>query len=273
MCAMKSIGTRAGADIPVPSPHKLAFDSITEGGAKWLDWIGGSQRFEGILKARVPWDQLNDGEKRFVGEKLKELPPNIQLVLNSLYVTMVAGFEEFLRSSIKFLVASVTGRACKYDDIKESIILMNIRESARLLRRMDSPPEYLLFSTPELCRGIGSCVPGSQQVELNSSAIADVDGLIRLDSFFDRVGYFGKDLSWDVLGKNPNLREALGIKSGGAREAGKQLSLELQAISRNRNRIAHTGGEASDVTSHLLGEHRNLLSSLSLAVDQALVEV
>ncbi len=252
------------------STHKIAFDSVIETGRDWLDWINGSLRFEGIIKTRVPWDQLDDGEKSFINVRLKNAAPNLQLMLNSLYITMVAGFEEFLRASIRLLVVRLSGKRYGYNEIAESVVYLNVRESAKLLRRMDSPPDYISFNVADLCRGIGTCVPESKNIELNQYAMSDIDGLVRLESFFERVQVFEISLGWDSLGKEQSLKDALNMSSGGAREVGKELSAELQKISRNRNRIAHTGGEASDVTSQLLSDHRVLLLSLSNVIDSAL---
>ena len=147
--------------------------------------------------------------------------------------------------------------------------MTHVRESARLLRRIDSPPDYLTLNVDELCRGLGSCVPGSDRVLLNPDAFADVESLVLLETFAERVAIFGFDVTFDVLGKDAAIRDALKLPPrAGAREVGKALHTELTNIRRNRNRIAHTGGNAADVTTELLALHRALVQAVANVINQ-----
>ncbi|CAH2917365.1 MAG: hypothetical protein CPSOU_3029 [uncultured Paraburkholderia sp.] len=174
------------------SASKVTFDSLIEAGVAWLAWIDGASRFEAILKTRIPSESLDAKEKTVIQGRLGTTSPESQLLLNSFYVTMVAGFEEFLRSAIRDLTNEISRQGLRYDEVDSAIIRMNIRESAKLLRRMDSPPDYLAFNEVDLCRGIGTCIPGSGKVELNPGALAEVDGLIKLENFMQRVCHAGQ---------------------------------------------------------------------------------
>jgi hypothetical protein len=83
------------------------------------------------------------------------------------------------------------------------------------------------------------------------------------------VAIFGLDVTFDVLGKDPTIRDALKLPSRtGAREVGKALHKELTVMRRNRNRIAHTGGNAADVTTELLAAHRALVQAMAGTINQ-----
>jgi hypothetical protein len=248
----------------------LAFDALIEAGGSWLSWIEGASHFESILKERIPWGDLDPKDRKIVEKRLGTTSPGNQLLLNSFYVTMVAGFEEFLRATIRELVTEISGRGFGYDQIDKVILRINLRESAKLLRRVDSPPDHIAFSEGELCRGIGSCAPGSTKVELNAVAFAEIESLIRLDNFFDRAVALGKrKLTWDYIGGQQVVKQAMKIKSEGPRQVGKQVSIELTRVATYRNRIAHMGGHAAEVTLQVLQDDRELLKALVSVIDSA----
>lgn len=251
-----------------PSSYKVTFDSLLESGAAWLAWIDGANHFESILKGRIPWNELGNDEKKIVQERLKSVSPENQILLNSFYVTMVAGFEEFLRSAIRDHVNQISQKKLNYDQVDKGVLRLNIRESAKLLRRMDSPPDYLAFNEVDLCRGIATCIPGSTKVELNSVALAEIDGLIKLESFMERIVALGKSLSWDYIGGQQVVKEAMKMEKEKPRHIGKLVSEELESVASNRNRIAHMGGHAADVTLQILRDHRRLLRALGDVIDE-----
>lgn len=244
-------------------------DALLESNSQWFDWIEAAGKFESLLKDKIPWDQLDGSARGFIQSRLKSMAPARQILLNSFYLTMVSGFEEYLRGKIRETTEGYSNAKRKYAEVDETVRMTNVRETARLLRRIDSPPEYLTLNVDDLCRGLGSCVPGSDRVLLNPDAFADVESLVLLETFAERVAIFGLDVSFDVLGKDAAIRDALKLSPrAGAREVGKALHTELTVMRRNRNRIAHTGGNAADVTTELLGFHRTLVLAVASAINQ-----
>lgn len=251
------------------SPAKTSLDAHLESNARWFDWIEAAGKFEGLLKNKIPWEQLDNSERVFVQSRLKSTAPARQILLNSFYLTIVSGFEEYLRGKIKEATESYSNARKTYAQVDEAVRTTHVRESARLLRRIDTPPDYLTLNVDDLCRGLGSCVPGSDHVLLNPDAFADLESLVLLDTFAERVAIFGHNLTFDALGKDASIRDALKLTSrAGAREVGKALQTELSVMRRNRNRIAHTGGNAADVTTELLASHRALVQAVAGAIDQ-----
>lgn len=251
------------------SAAKVSFDVLLESNSAWFEWIDGAVQFENLLRDKLPWEQLDGPAKAFAGKRLKATAPAQQLLLNSFYLTMAAGFEDFLRSTIRETTRRVASERPKYEDLEVATRNMHIRESARLLRRMDSPPDYLAVNIDDLCRGLGSCVPGSTAVHLNPEAFSDVDGLIRLESFLERLTALGKPMDWEKLANQQLVKVAIGLPKGKSGQVAKALQSELRTISRFRNRIAHIGGSAADVTLEVLRDHRNLLKELTTAIEVA----
>lgn len=252
------------------SASKISFDDLLESNSAWFEWIDGAVKFESLLRDKLPWDELNASAKEFARTRLGLATPAQQLLLNSFYLTMAAGFEEFLRSTIREATRRLANERPKYEDLEVATRNMHVRESAKLLRRMDSPPDYLALNVDDLCRGLGSCVPGSTAVLLSPEAFSDVDALIRLDNFFERLQALGKRIGFDELAKQQLVKEAVKLPKGNPRQVAKALQDELKSISRFRNRIAHIGGSAADVTPEVLHDHRNLLKELAAAIEGAI---
>lgn len=249
-----------------PSPALVSFESVLDAGEKWLEWIDDAERFHAVLKDKIPWGQLDVTSKAAVQARLKASAPTSQLLLNSLYLTMASAFEEFLRSIIQESATLLSTRKPKYEDMSAELRNLHLREAARLLRRLDSRPDYLAITTEDLCSAIGSCVPGSVAVQLCEPALGDVDGLIRLESFFERINALGQPLSFDVIAKDARVVEALELAGSSTRTVAKALRRCVEAVSKNRNRIAHMGSSAADVDRTLIGDHRQVLKAVSLAI-------
>jgi hypothetical protein len=251
------------------SPSKTSLDSLLETNKQWFEWIEAASKFESLLRDKIPWSQLDSSERTVVNSRLKSTAPARMVLLNSFYLTIVSGFEEYLRGKIREVTEGYCIGKKKYAEVAEDVRKTHVRESARLLRRIDSPPDYLSLNMDDLCRGLGSCVPGSDRVILNPEAFADVDSLVLLVNFAERIGIFGFNVGLDVLGKDAAIRDALNLPPRtGAREVAKELEKELTRMRRNRNRIAHTGGNASDVTPEVLAMHRELVRATAGAIHQ-----
>jgi hypothetical protein len=249
-----------------PSAALGNFESVLMTGENWLLWIDEAERFHGILKDKIPWEQLDKPSRRAVGDCLNTPSPANQLLFNSLYMTMASGFEEFLRSVIQECVVNLSETRKKYEDFDEVLRNLNLREAARLLRRLDTRPEYLSITTEELCSAIGSCVPGSVSVRLCEPALGDVDGLIRLDNFFERMKALGHNISFDTIAADNKVVHALNMGGSGTRDVAKELRRCVESVSKNRNRIAHMGSSAADVDRGLIKEHRQVLWAVALAI-------
>lgn len=252
--------------------HKYSVQASTflahiESTLSWLEWIKASSRFEEAVRGRINWDGMSGGEKEVVQKKHDLAQPELRLVLNALYITLVAAFEEYLRQLVTHLADEFTKQQTKWASASESLLKLNIRESARMLRRMDSPPDYLAIDFWEMCRQLGSCHPHTDAIILNSLALADVESLIKLEKFIERAEAFGVDLSFDLLGKSDSMCAALDLKKSKPRENAKQIRAAAAEIARLRNRIAHMGVNASDVTEAVFLRDVGVLKGLVFEFD------
>ena len=250
------------------SAAKVAFHNLVEQNAAWQKWIEGAVEFEAVLKGNIPWQSLSGEQKDLVGKRMKVTPPDYQLLANSFYVTLVAGFEEYLRAVIREFVSLLNASKKRASEVSASILKCHIREAAGLLRRVDSPPDYISINAEDLCKSIGSCASDSELIQFNVQALAHIDSPIKLDNFLDRMSDLGVRMDWDILGACPEIKHALGLpEKVGNREVANTAQEEIQRIARFRNRIAHTGGHAADVSPQIINGDANILKALCNKVD------
>lgn len=258
----------AKAQQPITLASKSAFDSLVELNDSWLTWIAGAIEFESILVDRIPWEHLDREQKAKVSRRLSTSSPEGQLLINSFYVTLVAGFEEYLRSVIRDVVSEVNRSKIKASNMSALTLSCQMRESARLLRKIDSPPDYLSINAEDLCRSLGTCVSSSSVVELSVEALSDIESPIKMDNFFQRMSHLGIKMSWDVMGGRQKIKEVLTFPgTAGARGVGEAAQKEILRITRYRNRIAHTGGNAADVSATVMKEDADLLRTLGSEIN------
>jgi hypothetical protein len=252
-----------------PTMAKKLFESVMDEGAQWFTWISNAVKFQNLIRGKIDFELVDAADRKSLENYLNSTPPSYQTMINSFYITMVAGFEEYLRGVIRQIAEDISRSKTSFSEMDEILRRANIRESAKLLRRMDSPPDYLRFDEDDLCRLIGTCTSGSTAVELNALALSEVDGLLKLKNFMERLGLLGKTLSWDDLGAAQQVKDAMKMKAGKPRAVGAAVETELLSIARFRNRIAHTGGHAADVTLTIASEHRALMAAIAAAIDVA----
>ncbi|MDF2395769.1 hypothetical protein GWQ44_09495 [Pseudomonas sp. 3MA1] len=255
------------------SAAKVAFDSLVEQNFAWQSWIEGAIEFESVLRNNIPWQQLGREQKAIVNKRMGVASPDHQLLANSFYVTLVAGFEEYLRAAIREFVVSLNASGKKAAEVGSSVLKCHIKEAAGLLRRVDSPPDYISINPEDLCRSIGSCVPDSSRLQLNVEALAYIESPIKLENFLSRMTDLGVRMTWDKLGACPEVKVALGLPVGvGNREVANTAQEELQRIARYRNRIAHTGGHAADISPQIISGDAKILRALCGKVDELINE-
>ncbi|KAE9647883.1 hypothetical protein EJA70_04170 [Pseudomonas sp. PB103] len=255
------------------SAAKVAFDSLVEQNSAWQAWIEGAIEFEAVLRNNIPWQQLERGQKEIVSKRMGAVSPDHQLLANSFYVTLVAGFEEYLRAAIREFVVSLNASGKKPADVGSAVLKCHTKEAAGLLRRVDSPPDYMSINFEDLCRSIGSCVPDSSRLHLSVEALAHIESPIKLENFLARMSDLGVVMNWDKLGSCPKVKVALGLQEKvGTRDVANTVQEELLRIARFRNRIAHTGGHAADVSPQIISADAKILSSLCGKVDELINE-
>jgi hypothetical protein len=181
-----------------------------------------------------------------------------------MFVTVMAAFEEFLRSVLVLALREKIKQAQSFKDLGEALVNRHMEYSGRLLVGLNNPPTHPPIDHFDLCRKLGTCLPESTQFELNETALSLVRDLTQLETFMECLGVFGFKLQWDDLGRERDVQQSLQTKH--ARETSKRLQEYLRDAVRMRNRIAHTGQAAADVGDDVLSEELAIFRATATAI-------
>ena len=217
----------------------------------------------------INWTSQLPYEIKEVKTFLDAKPYPEQLHCNSNYLSSVAAFEQFLREALESAIRARVNSASSFDQLGDIVQDMHMKATGRLLTMKEKPPQQLgRLDFFEVCRRIGTCLPGSTTFEFNSEALCLQGDLLELESFFDTLNKFGYTIGFDKLGADAGLRTCFGASN--TRKTRKALEAYVEDMTRQRNRIAHTGTSASQVTPAVLAEHLVVLRSLAQAVAGAM---
>jgi hypothetical protein len=198
--------------------------------------------------------------------KMRDYPE--QQHCNANFMSLVAGFEEFLRQTLELAITARAQTAKSFDDLGAPAHDLHMKATGFLLTHKANPPQQLRsLDFFQVCRNIGTCVPGATTFTLNPEAISLQSSLLDLESFMDTLSKFGYQINWDKLGADAQVKECMG--STGTRDAANLLKGYLLEIVKQRNRVAHTGS-SSDITPALLNEYLTRLLSLARAISGCL---
>jgi len=73
------------------------FLSHVDSAMAWLEWIATSIRSDEFVRGRIDWNGLSQPQRTIVQKKLDLPVPEQRLMLNALYITVVAAFEDTLQ--------------------------------------------------------------------------------------------------------------------------------------------------------------------------------
>jgi hypothetical protein len=212
---------------------------------------------------------INWGADRYALNEMKsflavEVYPE-ELLYNTNYLSSVAAFEEFLRKSLASAILASVTKLKNFDELDTKLQDLHMKATGRLLARRSNPPQQLIgLNFFDLCRRIGTCIPGGTKFEINAEALCLLDDSMALESFIETLNLFGYQLSFDTLGADPAIGTAL--RTAGTRETSKALVNFVKDMVRQRNRIAHTGTTSSEVTYEILTDHIRVLRTLAIAI-------
>ncbi len=221
------------------------FTAHLEDARECASYMRDSIRLKSHLGSIVNWQSTNKTGTALARSFRSREPVAVRSVLNGLFVTVIAAFEEFLRATIVCAVKE-TGRPATFDDLGEPLMMHHMALSGRLLRGATNPPAYPSLDYFELCRRLGTCLRGSDTCELNESAFAAVGGLLGMEPFFKSLDVLGWKMKWDDLCRHKDVQALLSTK--GPREAGKRMKVEIQGAVRDRHGIAHSGQSFAELT-------------------------
>lgn len=191
-------------------------------------------------KEMFRWTEFGDSEKQIVEKFVSGKSLGQGHAFEALYALACAHFERFLRRIVDEYVLAVSSKTKKYDllnaRLKESLLVSTGKTLARL---RSNDPRVAQVNPHDLLRPLAGCFPGSEEFTIEGTPIS-----FHVSGFSPRIletilGEVGITHSWDVVGKSPEVRNALGSKT--TRETAKLAKSKLGEISQNRNSIVHRG--------------------------------
>ncbi len=251
----------------MPNSYSRALEPLTahfDEARDCVAYIGKTLRLRSSLGKAVNWQLGPTYETGLADSFIKLEPPEVRPLLNGLFVTVVAAFEEFLRTIIATAVRQKAGRCKTFKDMGESFIHRHMEYSGRLLAAVHNPPAHLSIDYYDLCRRLGTCLPDSTKYEVNDAALSNVRGLVELDSFFECLNALGYSVHWDDLARNKELQKLL--KTRNTRNTSKELKQAIHETVRNRHKIAHSGQSFADISEDIFVDKLMLLQMTANAI-------
>lgn len=243
--------------------HFDAFDQQVTANLSCVQWYGAAREFIRAARPVLQWEAMDEDTRSAIMNfaRVPSLVP--QSLINSLYVTTAAAFEEFCRLVIHSACEEFNDKKCTLSE-EEELRRFLIVQTSRTLSRAHSPPVYLSLNQDDLCSSIGSMASGAGPIRVVGEAMCDVKGILEFKVVLDQLKKLGKDIDWQTLAKDGDLQRTLGTRK--TKETETELKRLISAISKNRNRIAHVGPSSSDVTQEVLQDHAKALLAIGDAV-------
>jgi hypothetical protein len=185
------------------------------------------------------WDDMDTQVKALATEYMNQKDYNIEVAFNGLMVSLSSSFEQFVRRLIRESVGEICRRAQRYDNLQEKVRRQHLLRSGHALATIMEPPVEAGYDYDLICKNLGNCYAGGDQLTLNASVFyIRLAGMTAetITEAFDRIDV---SIDWDEFGRDGGMRRALGIS--GTREAKKETIDWLEAFTKKRNKIAHTG--------------------------------
>lgn len=246
------------------SPFIIHLDEIRTA----IAYIKESLKLKSYLGRIVNWKLGKTYEISLANSFIKNEPVQVRPVLNGLFVTVIAAFEEFLRTIIVLAARHKVQTSRTFQGLDRCFINRHMEYTGRLLASVNNPPAHLNIDFYDLCRRLGTCLPGSTNIEINETAFSYVRGITEIEIFFDCIKAIGYSIEFDDFGRDSRLQKLL--QTSGTRDTSKELKETLRAVLRNRHRIAHSGQSYAEITEDVFSFQLNLLELTAICITEHL---
>jgi len=226
-----------------------------------LDHSKQSVKLKASINVLIDWKSPYIYEREIIRKYLDIESPSERSLLNGLYIVAIASFEEFLKQSL--IYAMSLRRSRNFSDYDNRLIKRNICNTSRFILENEDESDYSKIY--EACKKLGTCVPGSENIDINEDVIALLTRISDLEKFFECLSDIGFKTSWVMFGQDSNLKRHL--NTSGSRETEKVLKGILKIIRQNRNSIAHTGLTSSNISESLFYDHIEILRCVAKVID------
>ncbi|MET3501098.1 hypothetical protein ABIC45_002710 [Mucilaginibacter rubeus] len=200
------------------------------------------------INGLVNWQQIEAQDKKLINEYYKLEPLPFRIIYNSLYVSIVAGFENFLREFL-FVLIQEKGKAGKLSD---AFLKKHLQLSGIILSYTFTMPSHLNIDTYKIGKNLASCTPQSTPFTLNPEIAYFVKNILEIEKVLDFLTSCGVNIQIDAFGRNADLVSLL--KTTNPRETVKELQEKMDEYVKNRHKIAHTGLDSSEITPSIINE-------------------
>lgn len=218
------------------------------------------REFRAVLFPIINWTGANDDQKKIINSYIgKNLPSGT--MLNSLFNTLAACYENFLRKMLMLTIGAIDNKTKNYNDLSIRLRNKHYQSTGTLLANHASPPDYLKLDYKKLAENLATCYDGSMDFKLNPEISIFPKGLVSLNSFFEFLDLCEIKLSFESIAKNEIVRKYYGMSTTKERE--RILAGLHDQILRLRNSISHCGLENVDLSPQILETIFNTLRMLS----------
>lgn len=243
--------------------HYSVFERQVSDILSCVSWVNSAESFIRASYTALNWDYLRGSEREAVFSHERSEPLDNQSLVNSLYVTTAAAFEEFCRLVIQAVCEELNDNRITLGE-DQNLQRFLIYSTSRFLTRIHSPPAHVALNEDELCQSIGSMSSQEGPVKVVGEAISDISGILELESVLSQLNKLNKQISWDILSRDAGIKAVLSTRKNN--ETKTELRALLASVSKNRNRIAHVGPSSADVTEEVLESHATALLAIGDAI-------
>lgn len=199
-----------------------------------------------FLNNIIDWTKITEEQKRSIGLFFKKKDIQVQSLNNALFVSIVAEFESFLVITIRSILDKINLEQIEFKKINDKLISKHIELTGKILSNFYNPPQQINIDFYSICRNIGSCFPDTKSYTLNTEIALFIKQILELESFFEFCTNCNYNISFDIISNDTTLRNVFGTTK--VRETSNTIKDYLKETLKNRNRIAHTGQSASDIS-------------------------
>ena len=187
-----------------------------------------------------------------------------RVLLNSLFLSVAASYEDFLRGVLKNTILIIDRNTNQFDDLEEKLRNRHMKSTGSMIASHASSPSYLNVNYKKISENIAKCFPGSSNFSLNLEIVEFVKGILNLQNFFDFLLLCGFSISYDDLAKTEKVKAH--FKKTNTRERANEIKVTHVKILALRNRVAHTGQSTSDLTIQVLEDYLSQIEAVSIGI-------
>jgi hypothetical protein len=245
--------------------NKLVLDAHLEELSLILSQSDFIPKIRATLPAFINWDAMDGEQKKITNSIFKKSPNTDRTLHNSLFISAVASFESFLTQTIESSIQILNENFKRFDAYDSVFLNRQIDFSGKILSSIYSPPHQMNIDFHKICKNIGTIYPESTTLTLNPEISGYFKNILELETFSKFFEDLDIKIDLEEISKQPSVQKEFTSKS--FKDTYKQLEAFLKETIRFRNRIAHTGQSASDITRERIDNLIKRLASIAEAIN------